>query len=466
MGKVVVIGLDGASPELMFGHWSSELPELAAIRQQGAFGQLRSTVPAITPPAWTAMLTGKNPGQFGFWSFSYRDSFAYTEDRLVNSSRIKSDTIYHLLSRQGKRVALINVPVTYPPVILPGGLCISSFLAPDTDCNFTHPKELKDWITKKHGQYILDASEQGYNFRQLDPKQVRDKIYAMDAQKFSLTRDIIEQNEHDLVFSVIMGTDRMAHLFFRYADRSHPYFKSDTAFQDSLQEHYQFCDREIGRIRRSLGPEDTLLVVSDHGTQSLKGRFNLNEWLRQKGYLKVSRLPVEPTSLKQLEVDWPNTTAWSTGFTEARIYLNLAGREKQGRVAAREYDRTLDRLSRELADIRDQDNRPIPLKTIKRQNIYSGPYAKYAPDLFVEMDQNAWANNPLLGYESLHSYHTPKGNDYGVHAPEGVFLATGRGVKPQTRPVSGISNYDIAPTILKFLDLPVPEDLDGRPIKL
>jgi predicted AlkP superfamily phosphohydrolase/phosphomutase len=412
------------------------------------------------------MLTGQNPGKFGFWSFTFRNSYSYEENQLVSSYKIKSKAIYHILTQHGKRVALVNIPVTYPAIKLKNGFCVSSFLAPDESSDFIHPCGMKKELIQKHGPYLFDASEDGINFRALPKEQVRDKIYKMDSQKLAITRDLIQSRNYDLIFTVLMGTDRMAHLFFHYADENHPRFEKNPEFQNSLKEHYQFCDREIGRVLKLLPPDTTLLLVSDHGTQALKGRFNTNEWLLANGYLALkSPKPDKPTALKHLDVDWEKTIAWTTGFTEGRLYLNLKGREKHGVVDPKNYSQTLDKLAGELAGLKTKDGQALPVKAIKRDQVYTGPYACYAPDLFLEFDRNRWANNALLGYPSLYSYHTPKGSDFGVHSPYGIFAALpAAGARKPGQELKNISNYDIAPTILDLLGVKAEQEMDGRAI--
>ena len=70
MPKVLVIGLDGATWQL-FRPWASagRLPRLAALMQRGTWGPLRSTIPPLTLPAWSSLMTGRNPGGHGIYAF-------------------------------------------------------------------------------------------------------------------------------------------------------------------------------------------------------------------------------------------------------------------------------------------------------------------------------------------------------------------------------------------------------------
>ena len=225
--KIVMIGLDGLNPDLVY-QWNGELPNLSKLIEEGIHGNIKSTIPPIAPQAWSCVLTGKNPGHFGYWDFTYRDDYSYGQPKLVNSKvrDERVDTIYKILSTYNKKVAIINVPVTYPPPEIPGGYSISSFMTPSLNKQFTHPASLKKEIEKIIGQYIIDASTSDMNFRQMDKEVVLKRIYDMDKQRFELMIYFIEEKKCDFVFTMITGTDRMSHLFYRYFDKNHRKYSS------------------------------------------------------------------------------------------------------------------------------------------------------------------------------------------------------------------------------------------------
>ena len=165
MAKIVVLGLDGFNPELV-KLWASELPNLMKMQSEGSWGDLQSTVPPITPQAWTCAQTGVNPGQYGFWDFTYRDDFSYGQPKLVNSSMIKPAPLYRYLShKRAKKVAIINVPVSWPPPEIPGGYAITDFMTPSLKRGFTWPDSLKNEVEELVGEYLLDASTSDTNYR-------------------------------------------------------------------------------------------------------------------------------------------------------------------------------------------------------------------------------------------------------------------------------------------------------------
>ena len=67
--KVAVIGLDCADPRLVFDRWRDELPNLGRLIEAGTWGPLRSVDPPITVPAWSCMMSGRDPGELGIYGF-------------------------------------------------------------------------------------------------------------------------------------------------------------------------------------------------------------------------------------------------------------------------------------------------------------------------------------------------------------------------------------------------------------
>ena len=140
---ILVIGLDGGTLDLV-RPWAVEgrLPNLASLMDRGLWGPLRSTLPAATFPAWTSLMTGANPGRHGIFDFTARVPGSYRV-RFVNGTFRGVPTIWKLLSDEGRRVASIAMPGTYPPEPVNGKM-VSGFDAPvarGIDGSFVWPPE-------------------------------------------------------------------------------------------------------------------------------------------------------------------------------------------------------------------------------------------------------------------------------------------------------------------------------------
>src|SRR4051794_22833378 len=100
-GRAVVIGLDGAAWHLLDPMIDrGVMPRLAALRNAGSSGILRSTVPTYTPPAWTSAATGVNPGAHGIYGFVTGHAQSEKQE-LVHFGRVKAATVWEMANAQG-----------------------------------------------------------------------------------------------------------------------------------------------------------------------------------------------------------------------------------------------------------------------------------------------------------------------------------------------------------------------------
>jgi predicted AlkP superfamily phosphohydrolase/phosphomutase len=136
--KVILLGIDGGTFSLL-EPWMDDgtLPNFAKVRAEGAIGPLASTVPPTTPTAWTTCFTGVNPGKHGIYDF--RESpLLHPERPLITLSSVKAPRLWHRLNKVGRKTAILNVPITYPPEPLDGCM-ISGMLTPGPEAEFSYP---------------------------------------------------------------------------------------------------------------------------------------------------------------------------------------------------------------------------------------------------------------------------------------------------------------------------------------
>ena len=129
--RVFVIGLDCGAPELIFDQWRDRLPNFARLVNGGLYGDLMSTTPCITVPAWSSMLSGKDPGTLGFYGFRNRADRSYERMSIATGADVKEQRVWDLVGAAGRQSVIVGVPQTYPVRPLNGHL-ISSFLTPST----------------------------------------------------------------------------------------------------------------------------------------------------------------------------------------------------------------------------------------------------------------------------------------------------------------------------------------------
>ncbi len=280
--RVMVIGLDCAAPEILFDDMKDELPVLSSLMQRGVYGPLESCDPPITVPAWSCMTSSKDPGTLGFYGFRNRKDHSYDGLTFATAEKVKDDRVWDILSRAGKRVVVLGVPQTFPPSRVNGEM-IGCFLSPSTDSKYTYPEELRDEIKQVVGDYMVDVP----NFRTDQKDRILRDINEMTKRRFQLARHLRDSRPWDFFMMVEMGPDRLHHGFWRYYDHSHPDYVPGTAYEQAFRDYYRYLDSEIGSLIEGLGEDTALMVLSDHGAQSMVGGIRVNEWLIREGYLTL-----------------------------------------------------------------------------------------------------------------------------------------------------------------------------------
>src|SRR6186713_1644353 len=109
--KSCVIGLDCLEPSLV-ERWLGDLPTFAALRRAGVWGRMRSCVPPITVPAWSCMMSSRDPGALGIYGFRNRTDYSYGGLGFATSEWVRTPRVWDLLGAQGRTAALIGVPGT------------------------------------------------------------------------------------------------------------------------------------------------------------------------------------------------------------------------------------------------------------------------------------------------------------------------------------------------------------------
>ena len=455
--RVLIIGLDCAPPELVFDRWVGDLKNLGHLMEEGIYGELESTIPPITVPAWTSMMTGKSPGTLGFYGFRNRDNYSYDGMVFANSQHVKEETVWDILSRERKRSVVIGVPQTYPPKPLNGCL-ITSFLTPDTTCQYTYPPELKGEIEALVGEYMLDVD----NFRTDEKDRLLRQIHEMTERRFRVAQHLMTAQPWDFFIVVEIGLDRIHHGFWKFFDEGHRKYQPGSKYEDVIKDYYLSLDRQVGEMLSLVGKDTAVMVVSDHGAKGMEGGICINEWLMEKGYLTLEERPKEMVPLSKVGIDWDRTVAWGEGGYYCRLFLNVKGREVRGTIEKSRYHEVRDRLKRELEGLTDDKGNHIGTRVFKPEEIY--PVVNgIAPDLIVYFGDLRWRSVGSVGVGSIHTFENDTGPDDANHSQYGIFIMEAPGMKACGK-VEGLHVMDVAPTVLNLLDLRIPEDMEGKVI--
>lgn len=453
--KVFVVGIDCGEPSLVFQRWRDRLPNLGRLMEAGTYGELTSTIPAITVPAWASMLSSKDPGQLGFYGFRNRADHSYERMTIATARAIKVPRAWNLMSAAGKKVVVAGVPQTYPVEPVNGAL-ISSFLTPSTQSQYTHPPELKAEIEGLlDGEYMFDVGQ----FRTENKDDLLAQIYRMAERQHTVVKHLMTSRPWDFFMHVDMGVDRMHHGFWKFFDATHPKHEPGNPYENAIRDYYVHLDAQIGERLALLDEETAVLVVSDHGAKPMVGGICFNEWLKQEGYLVVEHQPAGIVPLEKCEVDWSRTRAWGSGGYYARLFLNVKGREPEGIIEPEDYERVRDELAERIAAITDPEGKPIGSVAYKPEDIYA-EVNNIAPDLIVYFGNLSWRSLGSLGTGQVHTFENDTGPDDANHAQEGLYIY----YNPQ-RPDQGSGPrrhlMDVAPTLLDLVGVDVPKDMRG-----
>jgi predicted AlkP superfamily phosphohydrolase/phosphomutase len=454
--KVAVIGLDCVPPELVFEQWADQLPTFKSLREQGWWGPLKSITPPITVPAWSCMMSSRDPGELGIYGFRNRKDYSYDGLIFANSEAVKEDRVWDILSRAGKNVIVIGVPGTFPPRPVRGSM-VGCFLTPSANADFTYPSDLKPELAMRFGPYILDVE----NFRSEEKEATLEQIYRMTEQRFGMARYLAKTRPWDFLMMVEMGTDRIHHAFWKFCDPTHPRYEKGNPYENVMQEYYRFLDAQMARLLPLLG-DATVLVVSDHGAQKMEGGICVNEWLQQEGYLRLAEPPQGVTRIAKARIDWSRTKVWGEGGYYSRIFLNVEGREPQGTVPQAEYEALRDELKRKLEAMPDHQGRPLGTRAYKPQEIYRAVRG-VPPDLVVLFGDLRWRSVGSVGLGSIYTFENDTGPDDANHSMQGIFILRQPGGSGQR--LEGLSLFDIAPTILARFGLDPLPDMQGKVIQ-
>lgn len=515
--KVVVIGLDGATFDLI-KPWLTEgkLPTLNRLLKGGVHGKLLSTLPPLSPQAWTSFMTGKNPGKHGIFEFTEFKPYSY-EIRFTNASSRCGKSLWRILSDHGKSVGVINVPMTYPPEQV-NGFLVAGFEAPGVHSNFTYPSNLYGKIKKHVGEYDIHGdywTTKGPDF------YIERTLNAIDNHG-QVTKYLLNNYDLDFFMPVFGSTDRIQHFCWKYIDPSHPkhILLEKDKYGDAILRVYEKVDGLIEEYLQCIEGDKTVVIMSDHGAGPYYKIVYIDKWLEQQGLLKYKKVDNTlarhanhlffaltkafylqlrkhlPRNVKDWlkgsmpeirhkieshlilsNIDWRRTKAFSMGVETTLIYINLKGRFPLGTVEpGDDYERLRDLIIHRLRNLRDPEtNEAVVGDIYRKEEIYHGPCLQKAPDLIIiwknyeYITRRHYGPAVSLGDGEIISSELQVGEvgelmaleQTGSHRPEGIVIFSGKHIKRGAE-LYGAKITDISPTILHLMGLPIPEDIDGR----
>jgi predicted AlkP superfamily phosphohydrolase/phosphomutase len=494
--KVLVIGVDGATFDLI-KPWvdQGKLPTFAKLMKKGASGNLNSTPNTNSASAWASFATGNSPGKHGIYYFDEL-VFGTYQKRYINSTFRKSKALWNYVSDAGKKVGVINVPMTFPAEEV-NGFMIAGVDTPGIwSKGFTYPVSFFKDLQAAIGDYTIEA-DVPHLIRAGKKKSAVTSLLETIDKRYAATKHLMKHYPWDLFIVVFTATDAAQHFF--WADM-------DPAFDSVIFQIYQRINDVISRILEDAG-NSSIVVLSDHGGGfNQRGAEYLNIWLNKIGLLnyketnkleknlvrafeaiyhlvdrgfsrkaKQKLVKILPGLREKVEaathfqnIDWSLTKAFSDGARD-EIWINLKGREPEGTVEpGEEYEKLRDFIIQELSESHDiKTGKKVAQGVYRREEIYTGKYVFKAPDIYVNWQREfiisgLQSRDQSLSYKQYKHIKPPLWS--GGHRENGILFLSGSKIKENY----GLVNsriIDITPTILYLLGLPIPNDIDGRVIQ-
>jgi predicted AlkP superfamily phosphohydrolase/phosphomutase len=486
--RFLVIGLDGATFTLLDPLVrTGRLPFLARLLREGAAAPLTSVFPPKTIPAWYSLVTGQDPGALGIYGFTEPDG-GPGKCRLIQTFR-PAESIWDLLSRQGRKVGVINFPLGQP-------YPVNGFLIPGmfSQTPATYPAELAGALDRAVGDRYLPELPP---YREAERAEWMRLATLSVGQRATVAVAMMEKYAPDFLFVLVRETDRIEHQHWAELDRPMGEVSSD------LLDFWSSVDRACAEIHErfhATGAPAVTLVVSDHGHGPAVNDFFVNRWLLENGYLKfknggdsrrrrlvsqllvgMDRVPGVRAVLAPIadrlsggarrealahfmtgdasfetmasKIDWESTIAYSYPVPEG-IYLNPYNRGiDPARVPA-----LVQEIRRKLEQYPE-----ARIEVFAPAEIYREVHHDQAPVLLLRVNGLAAENRMDFSYPKTMLHHRP-GYFYGsgIHRMDGILIAAGPEVAARPRRDTPLSLLDIAPTVLDGMGFPVPATMTGR----
>jgi tetratricopeptide (TPR) repeat protein len=353
--RIALIGLDGADWQIIDPLMAKgELPHLARLRARGAWGNLKSLHPMLSPLLWTSVATGKPPDQHGIIDFLVQDPKT-GQAVPISSRRRQVKALWNIFTDAGRTSDFIGWWATWPAEPINGTIVsdrvaysLFGFQSSDADrpgatwpadyYAALRPKLVDDSqiplrdvqefarVTPSEFAALRARIKENPRTAYREPVNHLTKILASARSYQAAARDLLARGQPDLFSIYYQGIDEVCH---RFAHCMPPKMAMVTdaeyaAYKDAVFAYYRYQDRLLGEIVDRLAPDTTVIVLSDHGFRNgsdrptdappyIEGKPAL--WHRRYGIVLFAGPPVRPGRLDTTDLlDIAPTVLYLSGF--------------------------------------------------------------------------------------------------------------------------------------------------------
>lgn len=327
------------------------------LEKEGSFVKMTSSIPDISSVSWSTIISGKNPGEHGIYGFT--DLIEGTYSLSFPNFATMKEKAYWLenWSIEGKELKhiIVNIPSTYPAKELNGNH-VAGFVALDLE-KAAYPSHFLNYLKDK--EYRIDVNaEWGHTNKDMFIKDLFETLEI----RTNVGLDLIEQ-EWDSFFFVVTGSDRIGHfLYDAFEGKDHKYHEQTIKF-------FRKIDESLGKFLDKLKEDDVVMMMSDHGMESINQNVYINAYLKEKGYLLF-----EGNSYNGIK---EGTKAFC--LDPGRIYIHT---NKYPRGNVENKEEVIKELITLFSEM-EYNGEKIIDKIYRKEEIYSGPQLEKAPDLVL-----------------------------------------------------------------------------------
>lgn len=452
---LLVVGIDGASWEQLDPLAAEgRLPALSALQARGHRAVLRGEEPLFSPLLWTTMATGQRPDVHGIRGFRTR------------ADQARVPRFWDIAVDRGRSVGLYKWLVTWPPTRpATGGFVVPAWLAPTPETappelSFVKEIELSRRLKRKriqevrpgwrlalagipHGlraSTLLRAAEWTLRERLTRPGEA-ERAWRLQLLRVQLDRDVfvaaLHRHQPEVLTFTTYAPDALGHTHWdaleacRAGGDCPPWGR---AVEEALLQ----ADAVLGELVAEVGPDTTVLVLSDHGLRPMgeadAGRYFAPRTERLKARLEAAVGPVDVARVGH------------------KVAVTLLAADTAAQLA---------QVEEELATwVQASTGEPLyRTEAIEGSGVALGLTFR---DERIDAERLA---SDTVGGEPLGDYARLTEAYSGEHHADGIWLAAGPAIAGGAgggEPEAVYAQVDVAPTILALLGIAAGADMPGE----